>query len=138
MATFIWSLHQQETEYPESGFRMQLGNSYMATAAPVAPDQRTFTLSFGSMCYFTNQGDTWADIDAFQQPELNFALLEAFYVKHKLHKSFDYMHPVYGKVICKFNKPLKVPKGIPSGNGWLQPFTLELIECPYESSQGPT
>lgn len=127
MATFIWLINQQETKYPESGFRMQLGNSYAATAAPVAPDQRVITLSFGTMCYYTNLNGT---IDYLKNPPLNFGALEKFYLDHKLHKSFDYVHPVYGTMICKFNKPLEVPKGIPEGNGWLQAFTLELIEYP--------
>ncbi len=62
------------------------------------------------------------------RPQLNMAVLEAFYKKHKLHKSFIYPHPVYGNTECKFYSPLKIPKGIVGGNGALKDFTVELME----------
>lgn len=127
MKQFLWEVHITETKYPESTFKMQLGNSYMATSAPVAPDQRTFTLSFSTMRYFMLPE---GGVDVAPNVALNFGALEAFYNEHKLFKSFTYKHPVYGNVTCKFNKALDVPKPKNNGGGWLEPFTLEFIEIP--------
>lgn len=49
MEEFDFDYHQCTIQYPESGSRLQLGNSWMFTAAPTAPDQRTLTLSFPGM-----------------------------------------------------------------------------------------
>lgn len=127
MATFDFPYHQVETEYPETGTRVKLGGSYTFTAAPDAPGQRIFTLKFETMCYRVTAGGV---IDATTQPQLNAAALEAFYKAHELWKTFDYVHPIYGTLKCKFNKPLKIPKGKVRGNGWLEAFDLELIEQP--------
>ena len=56
--------------------------------------------------------------------------LEDFYKAHRLWKSFIYKHPIHKDVVVKFNKPLKVPDGIPKGNGVSKPFSVELIEMP--------
>lgn len=132
MALFLWDYHEHSTKFPESGFRMQLGNSYMATAAPVAPDVRIFSLDFTSMKYYQFSDKS---IDVSTNIPLNFGALEAFYMQHKLHLDFDYMHPVYGLLSCKFNKPLDIPKAMYQGDGWLKPFSLELIETPTRMTQ---
>lgn len=127
MSTFTWMNHTFTTEYPESGFRLQFGNSYLYTEGPTAPDQRVFTLSFPLLKYFLNSGGA---IDATIQPTLNMKALENFYLEHKMWKTFVYPHPVHGNLNVKFNKPLKVPAGIPDGGGAVGAFSLELIEVP--------
>lgn len=54
METFNFPYHRQRTEYPQSGNRIQLGNGYVFTSPPNAPDLRTFTLSFPTMFYYPN------------------------------------------------------------------------------------
>lgn len=54
METFDFPYHRQRTEYPQSGNRIQLGNGYVFTSPPNAPDLRTFTLSFPTMFYYPN------------------------------------------------------------------------------------
>lgn len=127
MEVFAWPYHRIVTEYPESGFRVELGNSYTYTAPPPAPDQRKFTLKFQTMFYWE---DGVGGIDRIRQPELNMACLEDFYNAHKLYKSFIYSHPVYGDLVVKFNKPLHIPEGIPGGTGAVMPFEVELLEQP--------
>lgn len=58
METFNFPYHRQRTEYPQSGNRIQLGNGYVFTSPPNAPDLRTFTLSFPTMKYFINDEPT--------------------------------------------------------------------------------
>lgn len=115
------------TRYPESGNRIMLGRSYQFDSPPVAPDQRIFVLNLQGMAYFT---DSAGNIDVTINPERNMATLEAFYNEHKLAFRFDFNHPIYGLVLCKFYTPLEIPEGIPGGGGSLNNVTVELIEQP--------
>lgn len=127
MATFSFPYHTFETEYPESSFRVTLGGSYQYSAPPPAPDQRIFRLKFAAMKYFVASNGT---IDKTTHPEFNVALLDDFYNTHKTHASFTYPHPVYGNLSCRFNKPLRIPAGIPQGGGAVPGIEVELIETP--------
>ena len=127
MAIFNFPYHQFETEYPEDGFRTQLGGGYSYAAAPTSPPQRKITLSFELMKYFVDEDNL---INSYQSPEINMAVLEDFFKFHRLHEPFVYPHPVYGNIVCKFDEALKIPKGIKGGDGALQAFTIKLIEQP--------
>jgi len=127
METFPCLYFLSSTRYPQSGVRIQLGNSYQFNTPPEAPDQRIFVLKLAGLQYLvTEQGQ----IDTVSKPERNMAVLELFYNQHKLAYSFIFNHPVYGPVTCKFNKPLEIPDGIVGGNGVLSELTVELIEEP--------
>lgn len=127
MATFPCEYFLFSTKYPDSGSRIQLGNSYVYTSPPPAPDQRVFRLTLAGMQYFVTPEGV---IDLFTSTSRNMAVLELFYNDHKLYLPFDFNHPVLGLVSCKFNRPLEIPQGMPGGNGVLESFELELIEIP--------
>lgn len=127
MEVFPFAYHTYSTEYPESGNRMKFGNGYDFATEPTGPDQRIFVLSFPAMKYYELSG---GGIDKTREPVVNMALLDDFYLAHKLWKSFIYPHPVYGELTVKFNKPLKIPEGIPQGDGAVKAFSIELIEQP--------
>lgn len=116
-----------ETKYPQSGTRLQLGNSYQFDVMPSSPDQRTFLLTLHGMAYFTNTNGT---LNRTTKPERNILRLEDFYNAHKTALEFDLAHPVYGTVVCKFNTPLTIPSPLPNANGNLPSFEVELIEVP--------
>lgn len=124
---FNFPYHRTETENPESGFRGQMGSSYVFTTPPTDPDQRKFTLSFPGQQYFLNNLD---QVDETILPERNMFALIKFYQRHKLYKSFQYVHPVHGMMEVKFSKPLKEPEAIEGGNGVTKEFTIELVEIP--------
>jgi hypothetical protein len=144
MAVFTWHNHRVETRNPESGFRIQFGNSWSAAIAPTAPDQRVFVLHFEGFKYYVYYDGPSAYVDDGSVIEgqsntrdarkyqyvNNFQALRNFYADHKLHKQFDYIHPIYGNLVCRFNKPLIEPKGLPDGLGVVEPFQIELIEVP--------
>lgn len=115
------------TDYPETGQRIQLGNSYQFDTSPSAPDQRIFRLNLKGMAYFLNANGT---INRTIQPGRNMAGLEDFYIEHKRAKEFLLNHPVYGQVTCKFNVPLRIPEPLPGGSGVFPDFQVELIEIP--------
>ena len=127
MEEFEFPYHTIETVNPESGFRGQFGNSYIFTAEPTAPDQRTFKLGFTGMKYFLNSG---GNLDSTINADRNMKTLIDFYHEHKLHKNFLYNHPVYGMLTVKFNKPLPEPKTIGTGFMVVGEFEVELIEIP--------
>lgn len=115
------------TRYPESGERVQLGNSYQYDAPPAAPDQRSFILTLQGMTYFV---DGSGQIDLTIEPGRNLAKLEKFYNDHKRALPFLLDHPVYGSVKCKFMNPLQIPEGIANAGGMVPAFQIELIEIP--------
>lgn len=127
MATFPCTYFTYATRYPDSGTRIQFGNSYQFDAGPTAPDQRIFTLTLSGLQYFVDGGGA---IDLAEEPGRNMAVLEDFYNTHKLHVAFDLPHPVHGTISCKFNRPLEVPSGIAGGGGVVQDVNIELIEIP--------
>ena len=127
METFPCTYFRFSTRYPESGLRMQLGRSYVHTAAPQAPDQRNFLLTLPGMQYFCDAG---GQLTAATEPERNMLVLENFYNAHKLAFSFNFNHPIYGTLVCKFNRPLEIPDGIPGGTGILEEVRVELLEIP--------
>jgi len=71
---------------------------------------------------------TLGSLNLDRHMQVNMGRLEAFYNRHKLHKTFIYPHPVYGNVEAQFYSPLKIPEGMMNGNGALKDFTIELVE----------
>ena len=124
MATFPATYFNFTTRYPESGNRVVFENSYTFSAAPDAPDQRIFTLTMKGMQYFVVAGV----ISSIPEPERNMAVLEQFYLDHKMWKTFGLPHPIYGTIACKFNTPLEIPTI--EGLGVLEDFDIELLEQP--------
>lgn len=127
MAVFLPIYFTWTTKYPDSGTRIGFARSYAYTAGPTAPDQRIFNLKLQGMQYFLNASQV---IDTTVFPERNLALFEQFYRNHYLHQPFDFNHPVYGMLQCKFNRPLELPEGVPGGNGMIETLEVELIEQP--------
>lgn len=127
MATFPAKYFLTSTKYPDSGTRIQMGRSYTFNAPSASPDLRIFTLTLAGMQYFL---DGAGAIDLTVHTDRNMAVLDEFYRDHQTHLSFDFNHPVYGTLQCKFNRPLEIPNGLPGGNGVVESFSVELIEIP--------
>lgn len=127
MAVFLPEYYSWTTRYPDNGLRVAFGNSYAFTAGPTAPDQRIFVLKLQAMQYFLTSGGA---LDLTVNLSRNLGAFEDFYREHYLYKDFDFVHPVYGAMVCKFNRPLEIPEGIPGGDGILETLEVELIEQP--------
>jgi hypothetical protein len=127
MALFPCTYFTVQTKYPTSGVQVRLGNSYTYTAPPPAPDQRTFIVKVQGMQYFVAGNGS---IDTTSEVGRNMAVLEQFYNDHKMYMTFQFTHPVYGLINCKFSRPLEIPEGVSGGNGILPTFDLEMIEIP--------
>lgn len=127
MDTYDFPYFTFETDNPDTGVRVQLGGGYVFAAEPPAPDQRSFTLHYPSMIYYV--GDDGFP-EAVTDPKKNMQTLANFYRDHKLHVPFLWVHPVYGEMVVRFNKPLKEPEGNKGGQGSTKGFDVEFIEVP--------
>ena len=128
MEEFDFDYHICVITYPESGSRLQLGNSWVFTAAPTAPDQRTLTLSFPGMRVFWDAGANAPD--AVTLPKLNIWRLEQFYLRHRMWKRFNYRHPQHGMMVVTFNKPFTTPKKSEGMAGFVDGFEIDFLEHP--------
>ncbi|KGM36127.1 hypothetical protein [Inquilinus limosus] len=128
METFNFPRHKFRTQYPESSFRVQFGNSYTFVSKPSAPDQRLFILTFQLVKYYVN-GAGQADASIVGEAT-NAAALDGFYARHRLYEKFIYPHPVYGNVVVRFQKPLEIPDGIEGGDGAIENLEVQLLEHP--------
>lgn len=127
MEVFDFDYHKSTTAYPEQP-RIQLGKSWVFSPQPSAPDQRVITLYFNGMYYYCDP-ITGVPNDSVN-PKLNFWRLEKFYQYHGTWRDFSYVHPVYGALVCKFNKPLQTPKPVDNVAGLLEAFSVEFLEIP--------
>lgn len=124
---FDFPFHTFETEYMDSGDQVQLGKGWSFATKPNAPPQRVFTLNFSGMRYIMSPNGAR---DLITDPQLNMGLLEDFFQRHRLSQPFFYNHPFWGRLRCRFQKPVKVPRGVVGGSGVLQAFDVYLIEFP--------
>lgn len=127
LANFDFPYHTVKTDNPDSGFRVQLGGSYVFSAPPTDPDQRLFTLTFDGLKYFT---DGLGALDETIQPQINMYAMIKFFQTVKLYQSFHYTHPVHGLLEVRFNKPLSEEVVMAGGFGVVKEFSIELIEIP--------
>lgn len=128
--SFNFPFHKVGTEYFEFSYNSSVGGSYNYSLPPVSPSVRQFTLFFETMRYYFNS-DGSVNVDA--APEMNMGRLEYLYNLHKLAVPFLYEHPLFGKTWVTFNSPLKVSRGREAGFGWLEPFSITLVEKPLNT-----
>lgn len=128
MKTFPMTHFRFETKYPESSTKVQLGRSWVFTAKPDAPDQRVFVLYFTGMKYYVATNNV---LDLMTNKEINnLGVLETFYQSVLTWDKFFLKHPLYGKLVVMFNKPLAIPTGVANGLGTVDDFSIELLEIP--------
>ncbi len=126
METYNFPLFSWTTRYPESSAKVQFGRGYEFASQPRGPDQVIYVLNYATMVFYLNTDGT---LNKTRNPPINMALLEDFYIKHRLFEKFIFPHPAKGNLTCRFNKPLEftIAKG---GLGTVEPFSVELRTQP--------
>lgn len=120
-----------EMEYVEDTLVAPLGGNYHMIFKKTRPPLRTLSLTVQGMQYFINTENDSIDITHYT--ERNMALLEIFYIKHRLTEVFNFEYG--GEVIpVRFKEPLNISK-VASNTGVLDTIQLTLIEAPYQSLQ---
>lgn len=139
LKTFDFPYSTPQDEYP-AGATVKFGRGYRFASAPTGPDEVILHLNFPAM--FAFQAAFGAAPDPTVEPQLNIHALEDFYKEHRMYLPFYVMHPRQGQIICRFNKPLVMPKPIKTspgeiggrivnGTSWrvfqMEAFDLELL-----------
>lgn len=118
-----------EMEYVEDTLVAPLGGNYQMIFKKTRPALRTLSLTIQGMQYFVNTENDSIDITHFT--ERNMALLEIFYLKHRLTEVFNFEYG--GEVIpVRFKEPLSISK-VATNTGVLDTIQLTLVEAPYQA-----
>ena len=113
MQTFNMPFHTTVDVYPVNSSKLKLGMGYEFASRPKGPPQITFQLTFKMMFWWiTKVGNIDRAYDPDSYTGSNIAALIDFYELHQLYDPFIYPHPSRGELICRFDKPLSVPKNI--------------------------
>ena len=127
-STFLFPKHRVTTRYQLNSDQVQFGNGWVFTSKPISPPQRQFTLTFeGLRWVYTDAGQ----LDVYTNADVNAGALDTFYRQVQLGSRFYYPHDIYGKLVCRFFKPLELPETIKGSRfNVLAPTTVELLEMP--------
>lgn len=126
MRKFTFDKYVLEVKYPESSGRVRYGAGYTFATRPRGPDQVEYLLHFSAMWFYFLPDGTQ---DTTKQPSINMALLEQFYIEHRLYEKFIFLHPSLGPQVVRFDQPLEY-KILENGNGQVEPFTISLVVQP--------
>lgn len=122
-----------EIEYPDNSNIIPLGNNYSMSFTSVGRDIRIIKVSCSGLRYMFDSEDRLAF--SYCSGE-NMALLEMFYLKHRLSKKFAFEY--LGEIIpVRFKDPLSIPK-VEGSTGIISTVELTLVETPYETLDSDT
>jgi hypothetical protein len=111
------------TKPPQANPGMSM-NGWAFASKPKVPYQKTFVVKLQGMRWYLLPDDTF---DEVTNPEYNARLLEKFYEAHGVWQKFDFPHPHFGILECKFSQPLEVPLAIPNSGGLIDAFEVTLV-----------
>lgn len=106
---FLHPQHLIQDEYP-SGSTVRFGRGYTAASKPNGPEEVILHLTFHNGLFFMQNVDKDMSINDVDLPHLNILVLRKFYLGVLQYYPFTYNHPYQGKLTCRFNKPLAMPK----------------------------
>ena len=100
-------------------------NGWIYHPTPVLPYRPSYKITIEGMQWYLNgTGDA---LDAVTDPEHNAGRLEAFYLTHRMHKPFDYVHEYLGTIELTFAEPLNIPKGMVNSGGAIEPIEFTAL-----------
>ena len=107
---------------PDTGSPIDM-NGWEFTARPNVPYRRKFVITLSGLRWYLGNGQ----LDLTTNPEYNAGRLLAFYAQNQMWDVFAYNHEYLGNIICRFSAPVNIPKGIPSSQGKIDAFDVNLI-----------
>lgn len=129
---FPCEYYDVEVDITDETMAAPLGGNYEMVFKRAKKPLKTFKLSVSGMKYIeTPLGELIIGIEQ----GLNMALLEAFYLKHRLSKSFVFNYAGVDYTV-RFKQPLVVPK-VYGNNGVMDALELILVEAPYKVLENP-
>lgn len=112
------------TKPPQAGQVMSM-NGWSFSAKPKVPYQKTFVVKLQGMRWYLKDGTNMYDVSTDRR--YNARLLELFYEAHGVWKAFDFPHPHFGLLSCKFSQPVEVPEAITNSGGLIDGFDITLV-----------
>jgi hypothetical protein len=100
-------------------------NGWPFSSRPKVPYQKTFVVKLQGMYWYLKDTGLY---DADTDPRYNARRLELFYEEHGTWKSFQFPHPHYGWLECRFAQPVEVPEAVVNSNGLIEAFDVTLVE----------
>lgn len=124
---FPCGFYDVEIEYREDTLAAPLGGNYTMIFKDNKPQLRTVKVSVDGLQYFRNECDC---LSFDYAPWQNAALLEVFYLQHRLQNTF-YLEYAGEQLKLRFKEPLVITKPTPD-SGLLPTIDLVFIESPFE------
>lgn len=129
---FPCEYYDVEVDVTDETMAAPLGNNYEMIFKRAKKPLRTFKLTVSGLKYIENQFD---EIVIGLEQGLNMALLEAFYLKHRLGSTFTFNYAGVDYPV-RFKQPITIPK-IYGNNGVMDVMEIVLIETPYKVLENP-
>lgn len=111
------------TKPPQASQVMSM-NGWAFSAKPKVPYQKTFVVKLQGMRWYLLANNLY---DEVTNPQYNARLLEKFYEAHGVWQAFDFPHPHFGTLSCKFSQPVEVPEAIVNSGGLIDGFDITLV-----------
>lgn len=127
---FPLEYYDVEIEYPDNTSNIPLGNNYTMSFVSTAKDIRTIKVSCPGLLYCFDSNEnlvlSWC-------VERNMGVLEIFYLKHRLNKTFVFNY-LGEDITVRFKEPLSIPK-VEGNTGIISELELTFVETLYEEPE---
>jgi hypothetical protein len=78
------------------------------------------------MRWYLNTAGTALDLTT--NPTRNAGRLLNFYKSNRTWDVFTFQHEYMGVIVCRFEKPVTIPEGLPNSGGLIGEFEVNLIQ----------
>lgn len=129
---FPCEYYDVEVDVTDETMAAPLGNNYEMVFKRAKKPLKTFKLTISGMKYIET---ALSELTIGVEQGLNMALLEAFYLKHRLSATFKFSYAGVEYPV-RFKQPLVVPK-VYGNNGVMDSLELIFIETPYKVLENP-
>lgn len=114
------------TEVPPEEPSVMNMNGWPFTPKPKVPYRPSFKVVLHGLKWYLNGPGTALDVTT--NPTKNAGRLLNFYKTNRLWDTFTLNHEYLGNIICRFEKPLTLPAGLPESGGLLEAVEVTLIQ----------
>lgn len=113
-----------KTKPPQSDVKGVSFQGWSFSSKPKVPYQKSFTATLQGMRWYLLANGLY---DEASDTHYNARLLEKFYEAHGMWDPFNFPHPHFGTLVCRFSQPVEVPEGIVNSGGWIDKFDILLV-----------
>lgn len=109
---------------PETSGKSVSMNGWSFSSKPNVPYQKSFNVKLNGMTWYLAGNGLF---DSVTNPKFNARRLEEFYEKHGTWDPFEFPHPHFGMLICRFKTPVTVPEAMVNSDGLIEGFEVQLV-----------